>query len=174
MILNLSTKLSTNLKIYSCHTRPFVNKILRLSTYSFICQQSMCILFNAYRQILIVTFMFYIKFSINLIRKNDFYLLMTLESQQKPISLSLEKWRSVTARIKESEIPLLMNRLKECGCGNVNQLLKEFLTRRIDQMTEDQQVKRMMQTNESSIGLKSILSGNYRYEFYKEIDEEDF
>lgn len=99
---------------------------------------------------------------------------MTLESQQKLTSLSLEKWRSVTARIKESEIPLLMNRLKECGCGNVNQLLKEFLTRRIDKVTEDQQVKRMMQTNESSIGLKSILSGIYRYEFYKEIDEEDF
>ncbi len=105
---------------------------------------------------------------------NVVYLLLTLESQQKLTSLSLEKWRSVTARIKESEIPLLVNRLKECGCGNVNQLLKEFLTRRIDKVTEDQQVKRMMQTNESSTGLKSILSGNYRYEFYKEIDEEDF
>jgi hypothetical protein len=99
---------------------------------------------------------------------------MTLESQQKLTSLSFEKWWSVTARIKESEIPLLMNRLKECGCGNVNQLLKEFLTRRIDKVTEDQQLMRMIQTNESGTGLKSILSGNYRYEFYKDIDEEDF
>lgn len=80
----------------------------------------------------------------------------------------------MTARVRESELPLLHQRLKECGCGNVNQLLKEFLVRKIDRITEDQQIKRRLQMNESSNGLRSIITGDYRYEFYKEIDEEDF
>jgi hypothetical protein len=99
-----------------------------------------------------------------------------LSNHQIPSSFGhseLERWRCVTARVRESELPLLNQRLKECGCNNVNQLLKEFLIRRIDRVTEDQQIKRL-QVNQSSNGLKSIVAGDYRYEFYKEIDEEDF
>lgn len=100
-----------------------------------------------------------------------------LTSQQIPSTsgtLGLERWRSVTARVSESELPLLHQRLKECGCDNVNQLLKAFLVRKVDKITEDQQTNRRLQTNQSSNGLKSIISGDYRYEFYKEIAEEDF
>jgi hypothetical protein len=79
-----------------------------------------------------------------------------------PESLGLERWRSVTARVRESELPLLHQRLKECGCGNVNQLLKEFLVRKIDRITEDQQIKRRLQMNDSSNGLRSTITGDYQ------------
>jgi hypothetical protein len=68
----------------------------------------------------------------------------------------------VTARVRESELPLLHQRLKECGCGNVNQLLKEFLVRKIDRITEDQQIKRRLQMNESSNGLRSIMENSHQ------------
>ena len=54
----------------------------------------------------------------------------------------LGRWRSVTARIKESEMSKFQQRLKECGCKNMNQLLKQVLNGNVDKITEDEKNNR--------------------------------
>jgi intergrase/recombinase len=81
--------------------------------------------------------------------------------------------KSVTARVKPEDLILLNQRLKLFGFNSVNELVREFITGRFPQITEDKQIGNLVRNTQSD-GQRTVLEdGNNCGGFYHNVDLED-
>jgi hypothetical protein len=80
--------------------------------------------------------------------------------------------KSLTARIKPEDLPVINQRLKLFGFNSVNELVHDFIKGKFPQITEDRQIENLINNTQSN-GLKSFLEGGTSRDFYKKADLND-
>ena len=74
--------------------------------------------------------------------------------------------RSLTARVKQEDLPIINQRLKLYGFSSINEIVHDFIKGKFPQITEDRQIENLINNTQSN-GLKSILEGGNNREFYE-------
>jgi intergrase/recombinase len=77
--------------------------------------------------------------------------------------------KSLTARVKPEDLPIINQRLKLYGFSCINELVHDFIKGKFPQITEDRQIENLINNTQSN-GLKSILEGGNNREFYEKAD----
>jgi intergrase/recombinase len=80
--------------------------------------------------------------------------------------------KSLTARVKPEDLPIINQRLKLYGFNSINELVHDFIKGKFPQITEDRQIENLINNTQSN-GLKSFLEGGSNRDFYEKSDLND-
>jgi intergrase/recombinase len=82
------------------------------------------------------------------------------------------KWKTIGAKVKESELGIFNKQLQRFGWQTLGDLVKDLMAGKIERMSPDKEIE-IMKIQAQSGGLLTSQLGDYS-EFYKKIDDEDF
>jgi hypothetical protein len=81
-------------------------------------------------------------------------------------------WKTVSARVKTSNLPILNQRLRLFGYETLNELVGDFIVSKFPQVTEDKQIDTLIRNNQGN-SLNTLLEGMHNRDFYEKADLED-
>jgi hypothetical protein len=90
-------------------------------------------------------------------------------SNNEQESGSSNTWKTINAKVKLQNLPLLNQRLRLYGYNTLGELVKDFMTIKFPPITEDRQIQKMganLQNNGSQTG----VSGSFDSSFYNGVD----
>lgn len=82
-------------------------------------------------------------------------------------------WKTINAKVKESDLPILNQRLKLFGYETLGELVKDFISAKFPVLTEDKQIDNLYQ-NVSGSNQQTYTIGDGGKEFYQNVDLQDF
>jgi intergrase/recombinase len=101
---------------------------------------------------------------------------MTASSNNNVLETKVKKektdWVNINVKVRNSDLPILNQRLKLLGFETLGQLTKELVNGTFPHVTEEKQIDNLYKNDDKS-GQKSLLEGGYNRDFYERANTMD-